>query len=150
MFRESKPVHSLRCWRNLWEKQVATRLAFGWRSASSAAICAPRCHAGARVAARWGVNHLTLAAMGSEAVSKLRIRIRVCLQTYRNPLKIGSALAAGRRFPKNETVVASQPLGQQLSRLRGTEAAALIEFAVALPLLVVLVVEFSILAELST
>jgi Flp pilus assembly protein TadG len=37
-------------------------------------------------------------------------------------------------------MIASPPLGQDLSRLRSTEAAALIEFAVALPLLVVLVV----------
>jgi Flp pilus assembly protein TadG len=59
------------------------------------------------------------------AVAKLRMCIRVCLQAYRNLLK---------------KMIASPPLGQDLSRLRSTEAAALIEFAVALPLLVVLVV----------
>jgi Flp pilus assembly protein TadG len=52
-------------------------------------------------------------------------RIRTCLQACRNS-------------PKNETAATLQPLGQCL--FRGTEAAALIEFAVALPLLVVLVV----------
>ena len=96
---------------------------------------------------RRGRNHWESGAPGiapfetwALAAGKLTMRIRVCLQAYRNPLKMGSALAAGWRSPKNEKMVASQPLGQHLSRLRGTEAAALIEFAVALPLLVVLVV----------
>src|SRR5579859_4431683 len=71
------------------------------------------------------------------AAAKLRMRIRVCLQAYHNLLKKAPALAAAR-LPNDETTVASQPL--RLSRLRRTEAAALIEFAVALPLLVVLVV----------
>jgi TadE-like protein len=41
---------------------------------------------------------------------------------------------------RNQTTAAPQPLGQHLAWLRDTAAAALIEFAVALPLLVVLVV----------
>ena len=71
--------------------------------------------------------------------AKLRMRIRICLQAYRNLSKKSPALAAGR-LPNDETIVVSRFFDQQLSRLRGTEAAALIEFAVALPLLVVLVV----------
>jgi len=43
-------------------------------------------------------------------------------------------------LPKDETAVAARPLRQRLRLLRQTDAAALIEFAVALPLLVVLVV----------
>ena len=68
------------------------------------------------------------------------IPIRVCLRAYRK-LEMGSALAAGVRRPPNEgEPVSLPPLAQRLSCLRGTEAAALIEFAVALPLLVVLIV----------
>ncbi len=149
MFRESNPVQTLRRWRNHWKQRVAA--AFGWRSASSAAIFAD---VGARVCARAGLNRLTLVTVDSEpgapglapfetwalAAHKLTMRIRVCLQAYRNALKRGSALAAGWRLPKDETMVPSQALAQHLSRLGGAEAAALIEFAVALPLLVVLVV----------
>ncbi len=50
-----------------------------------------------------------------------------------------SPLAAGR-ISNDEATVPRQRLGQSFSRVRGTQAAALIEFAVALPLLVVLVV----------
>jgi Flp pilus assembly protein TadG len=89
----------------------------------------------------------------------LEIRIRVCLQAYRKPRKIFSALAAeitkanspqpsqillrkrkAHSLPKNERTLAPRPLGQYLSLLRASEAAALIEFAVALPLIMVLVV----------
>jgi len=107
MFRQSKPVQSLRRWRNHWEPGAPGLAPFE----------------------TWAL-----------AAGKLTMRIRVCLQAYRNRLKESSALAAGWRLRKDETMVASQPLGQLFSRLRGAEAAALIEFAVALPLLVVLVV----------
>jgi hypothetical protein len=38
----------------------------------------------------------------AEAAEKLSIRIRVCLQACRKPLKMGSALAAGFRCPSRE------------------------------------------------
>ena len=57
-----------------------------------------------------------------------------------NALRSGAALAAGlRRFLKDQRA-APRPLRRPISQLRGTQGAAVIEFAVALPLLIVLVV----------
>jgi len=141
MSPENQPVQSIRKWRKHSQQQLAEKFTSGWRSAFSAAIRALQAFVGARVPARAGVNRVQLATMESEAAGKLTIRVRVCLQAYRRQLKIGSALAAGvRGFPKDARTHTPQPLGQRFRRLRATDAAALIEFAVALPLLVVLVV----------
>jgi Flp pilus assembly protein TadG len=96
---------------------------------------------GARVLARAGVDRSKLAVTESEAAGKLAIRIGVCLEAYHKPLEVTSALAAGvRSSPKSDETLAPQPVALNFSWLRRTQAAALIEFAVALPLLVVLVV----------
>jgi Flp pilus assembly protein TadG len=88
----------------------------------------------------------------SEAREEFAIRIRVCLQAYHKSLTIRPALAAGvrrlflklhrklDRISRTKRTAESNPLTQEFRLLRTTDAAALIEFAVALPLLVVLVV----------
>jgi Flp pilus assembly protein TadG len=122
MLRQIQLVQAFRNWRERWEEQAAEAFSSRWRTTKS------------------------------EACEKFAIRIRVCLQAYHKPLTIGPALAAelGRLFPKlhckmncsprSERTSASNPLAQEFRLLRATDAAALIEFAVALPLLVVLVV----------
>jgi hypothetical protein len=95
-------------------EQVAERFAFGWRSAFSAAIYALQ----------------SPTALATEV-------------TKANFLEFPQILATKQKtngLPKNEKVVASKRLRQGFCLLRETEAAAIIEFAVALPLLIVLVV----------
>jgi Flp pilus assembly protein TadG len=95
-------------------EQVAERFAFGWRSAFSAAIYALQ----------------SATALATEV-------------TKANSLEFPQILATKQKtngLPKNEKVVASKRIRQGFCLLRETEAAAIIEFAVALPLLIVLVV----------
>jgi Flp pilus assembly protein TadG len=127
-------LSSSRAKRGIWIRRIATEnsegFVLGWRSAVSAGM------------------H-TLQAF--RAVQRLSTRIRVCLQAYRKSLKNSRALAAALITTRSSIpralvnkwqtkAVALNPLRQPFSLLRETEAAALIEFAVALPLLVVLVV----------
>lgn len=70
----------------------------------------------------------------------LAIRIRVCLHACRKSLEMRSALAAGVRGSPADAEALAPLLARCFSRFLDTQAAALIEFAVALPLLVVLVV----------
>jgi Flp pilus assembly protein TadG len=85
--------------------------AFGWRSAFSSAIHALQ----------------SPTALAAEVIKT------ICSESPQTPAK-------GNSISKVRTAVASRPLQKHFSLLCGTEAAALIEFAVALPLLVVLVV----------
>jgi Flp pilus assembly protein TadG len=98
----------------------------------------PRPNVGARRLAPAGAIKLWSSSRAKRGIWVLRaaagwqaIRIRVCLQAYRNR-KTDSALAAEAAAP--------HPIEQRFRLLRATDAAALIEFAVALPLLVVLIV----------
>lgn len=133
----SRLLLSPRANREIWMRRIATenseRFAFGWRSAISAAI------------------HGLQSAKTFRAAEKLSTRIRVCLQAYRKSPKNSQALAAALITTRSSIppalakkwktkAVALSPVRQRFSLLRETEAAALIEFAVALPLLVVLVV----------
>jgi Flp pilus assembly protein TadG len=112
MFPESQPVQSFRKWRKHSEQKAAERFALGWRNTFSAAICALR-------------SGTALAAEVSASLSRL----------WQTLIKKGKT----KSFPQDEKMVSSH-LGRHFCLLRGTDAAALIEFAVALPLLVVLIV----------
>jgi Flp pilus assembly protein TadG len=95
-------------------EQVAERFALGWRSGFSAAIYALQ----------------SATALATEVAKA-------------NSLDFPQILATKQKtngLPKNEKVVASKRIRQGFCLLRETEAAAIIEFAVALPLLIVLVV----------
>src|SRR5579864_4148992 len=116
-----KLLSSSRAKRGIWVLRAAAGpFALGWRNAFSAAISALQ--SGTPLSAE-----VTKATSGRWQA----IRIRVCLQAYRNR-KTDSALAAEAAAP--------HPIKQRFRLLRATDAAALIEFAVALPLLVVLIV----------
>jgi hypothetical protein len=56
--------------------------------------------------------------MAQELAERLRIRIRVCLQAYRNPMKMCPALAAGARYCnyKRHFSAACQAVGKVESR----------------------------------
>lgn len=134
MFREIQPVHSFRnCRRRLRQGQRGTAVApvqpgvdarlsseeaagsfaLGWRGASSAAIYALQ----------------SATALAAE-VTKANCAFPQMLARKQRTSGIS----------KDKRSVASRPLSQCFGLLRGTEAAAIIEFAVALPLLIVLVV----------
>ncbi len=134
MFGEIQPVHSFRkCRRRLRQEQSRTgvapvqpggdarppyeqaprRFGLGWRSASSAALYALQSAtalAAEVIKANWAFPQILAKKQKTSGISK------------------------------DEKSVASRPLPQCFRLLRGTEAAAIIEFAVALPLLIVLVV----------
>src|SRR5579863_7443913 len=93
-----------------WWKHSLQKLAFGWRSAFSSAIRGPRL-----------APALAVERVNSSALSQTLVQMH----------KISS---------KHRTTAIPPRIGKRFSRVRGSEAAALIEFAVALPLLVVLVV----------
>jgi Flp pilus assembly protein TadG len=114
MFRENQTVQSFRKWRKHSERQVAETCVFGWRSAFSAAICA-------------------LQSATALAAEVIKANFSEFPQT---PVKKRTTDS----FSKDERAAASRPLRQRFCLLRETDAAAIIEFAVALPLLVVLVV----------
>jgi Flp pilus assembly protein TadG len=134
MFREIQPVHSFRkCRRRSRQEQrrtgvapvqpgadarpsyeqAAGRFALGWRSASGAAIYALQ----------------SATALAAEA-----IRANCAFPQILAKKQKTSGIS------KDERSDASRPLPQCFCLLRQTEAAAIIEFAVALPLLIVLVV----------
>jgi Flp pilus assembly protein TadG len=115
MFRENQTEQSLRRTRSkqpLAESFAAETFAFGWRGAFSAAIYALQ-------------SETTLAA------EVLRANFSEFPKILANQHK---------SISRDERVVASRHSRQGSCLLRATEAAALIEFAVALPLLIVLVV----------
>jgi Flp pilus assembly protein TadG len=114
MFPENQTVQSFPRRRTHSKPQIAGRFVFGWRSAFSAAICALQ----------------SATALAAEAIND-------------NFSEFSQLLAKKWKtygFPEGKTELPSKPLGQYFRLLRETDAAALIEFAVALPLLVVLVV----------
>jgi Flp pilus assembly protein TadG len=134
MFREIQPVHSFRkCRRCLRQEQCGTgvapvqpgrdarrpyeqvpgRFALGWRSASSAAI---------------------YALQSATALAAEVIKVNCAFPQMLAKRQRTSGIS------KDERSVASRPLPQCFRLLRATDAAAVIEFAVALPLLIVLVV----------
>jgi Flp pilus assembly protein TadG len=117
MFRENQSLLlSSRAKRGIWVLRIGgenpKRFALGWRSAFSAAICALQ----------------SGAALAAEVI---RASFSGLPRTQKRKTN---------RLPKDERTVGSQPLEQRFNLLCSTDAAALIEFAVALPLLVVLIV----------
>jgi hypothetical protein len=132
MFSENQPVHVVRQLRR--HSEFAEKFAFGWRSALNLCIktgisgiqwnktVSPQPQSGVRMqptAQAVGKTGTMLAPAGRKISSHL-------------PTQIDSA--------RDEQTVPPRPPGRCFSLLRATDAAALIEFAVALPLLVVLVV----------
>jgi Flp pilus assembly protein TadG len=114
MLRKNQPVQSFRKWRRHSEQRIAQKLALRWRSAFSAAI-----------------NVLQSGtALASEVIRASFSESRQALPKKRKATS----------FSNDETVVASRPLWQRFLLLREAKAAALIEFAVALPLIAVLIV----------
>jgi Flp pilus assembly protein TadG len=114
MFRQNQAVQSFRKWRKHSKQQVAERFAFGWRSAFSAAIN-------------------TLQSGAALAAEVIKATFLESPQTQARKWTTTS-------FSKDESAVALRPVRQPFCLLRATDAAAIIEFAVALPLLVVLIV----------
>jgi Flp pilus assembly protein TadG len=94
-------------------EQAPRRFALGWRSVSSAAIYALQ----------------SATALAAEVIEANCAFPQILAKKQKTS-----------GISKDEKSVASRPLPQCFRLLRGTDAAALIEFAVALPLLIVLVV----------
>jgi Flp pilus assembly protein TadG len=116
MFRENQTEQSLRRTRSkqqLAESFAVETFAFGWRSALSAAIYALRSET----------------ALAAEVIKANLSEFPQIMPKNRKTNSIS----------KDERIVSQHPR-QGFCLLRETEAAALIEFAVALPLLIVLVV----------
>jgi Flp pilus assembly protein TadG len=143
MFPKNQPVPSLRKGQKHSKQQAAVRFALGWRDVINALRSAPA-HTSARVPARAGAPFQPRSGARmqptAQAVGKGRNRLAPAgrkIRTHAQALSAAiHALHSRTASPTNERNFASQ-LGH---RLRSSEAAALIEFAVALPLLVVLVV----------
>jgi Flp pilus assembly protein TadG len=143
MFPKNQPVPSLRKGQKHSEQQAAVRFTLGWRSLINALRSVPA-YVGARVPARAGAffQPRSSARMQptAQAVGKGGNRLAPAGRKIRSHAHALSAaihaLHSRTASPTNERNLASQ-LGH---RLRSSEAAALIEFAVALPLLVVLIV----------
>jgi Flp pilus assembly protein TadG len=169
MFPENQTVQSFRGRRTHLKQQVAERFAFGWRSAFSVCvrtkILAKRWTKASRFQPRSGVRvQPTAQAMGksgnrqapegrrisshahsfSATICAFQSATALAAEVIKGNFSEFSQLLAKKwktyGFPKGKTKLPSKLLGQYVRLLRATEAAALIEFAVALPLLVVLVV----------
>jgi Flp pilus assembly protein TadG len=169
MFPENQTVQSFRGRRTHLKQQLAERFAFGWRSAFNVCvrtkILAKRWTKASRFQPRSGVRaQLTAQAVGKSGNRQAPEGRKISSHAHSfsaaiYALKSATALVADvikanfSEFPRilanqrnknnasqNDNVVASTHSRRGFCLLRQTDAAALIEFAVALPLLVVLVV----------